>query len=216
MLFGYLLFHFRSVLAVLFNLLPVMASLAWTYGVVGWIYGSVNLLTGFLAAILGGLGIEHGIHLLGRYEALRDRGESSEAATREAFTHTGVAALISALVAALTFLSLAISEFRAFREFGVIAAIGMMPGDRGLRAGAARPAGHGQPLRLAAPRRRSSPAAARSWPAGSCARASGGRWRSGMGVWLVALLSQRPQRHLQLRLRRARGQQPCPRSSSTS
>ncbi len=126
LLFGYLLFHFRSLLAVVFNLLPVLASLAWTYGVVGWIYGSVNLLTGFLAAILGGLGIEHGIHLLGRYEALRQRGDSSEAATREAFTHTGLAALISALVAAVTFLSLAISEFRAFREFGVIAAIGMV------------------------------------------------------------------------------------------
>jgi uncharacterized protein len=126
MLFGYLLFHFRSVLAVILNLLPVMASLAWTYGLVGWMYASVNLLTGFLAAILGGLGIEHGIHLLGRYEALRGRGATSEDATREAFSHTGMAALISALVAALTFLSLAISEFRAFREFGVIAALGML------------------------------------------------------------------------------------------
>jgi predicted RND superfamily exporter protein len=126
LLIGYLLFHFRSGVAVLFNLLPVMAGLVWTYGVTGQIYGSVNLLTGFLAAILGGLGIEHGIHLLGRYEALLDRGESSESATRETFTHTGGAAFISALVAAVTFLSLAISEFRAFREFGVIAALGMI------------------------------------------------------------------------------------------
>jgi predicted RND superfamily exporter protein len=126
LLIGYLLFHFRSVVAVVFNLLPVMASLIWTYGLVAMVYGSVNLLTGFLAAILGGLGIEHGIHLLGRYEALRARGDSSEAATREAFTHTGGAAFISALVAAMTFLSLAISEFRAFREFGVIAAMGML------------------------------------------------------------------------------------------
>jgi uncharacterized protein len=126
LLIGYLMFHFRSGLAVVFNLLPVMASLIWTYGLVAMIYGSVNLLTGFLAAILGGLGIEHGIHLLGRYEALRAKGETSEAATREAFTHTGGAAFISALVAALTFLSLAISEFRAFREFGVIACMGMM------------------------------------------------------------------------------------------
>ncbi len=126
LLIGYLLFHFRSGLAVVFNLLPVMGSLVWTYGVVALVYGSVNLLTGFLAAILGGLGIEHGIHLLGRYEALREKGDSSEAATREAFTHTGGAAVISAAVASLTFLALALSEFRAFREFGVIATIGMM------------------------------------------------------------------------------------------
>ena len=126
LLLGYLLFHFRSVVAVGLNLAPVLVALVWTYGLVGGLYGSVNLLTGFLAAILGGLGIEHGIHLLGRYEVLRSKGASSEDATREAFTHTGSAALISALVAACTFLSLAISEFRAFREFGVIAAMGMM------------------------------------------------------------------------------------------
>jgi predicted RND superfamily exporter protein len=126
LLVGYLLFHFRSAVAVLLNLAPVMASLVWTYGFVAAVYGSVNMLTGFLAAILGGLGIEHGIHLLGRFEALRAQGLDSEHATREAFTHTGGAALISSAVAALTFLSLAISEFRAFREFGVIASVGML------------------------------------------------------------------------------------------
>lgn len=122
---GYLLFHFRSALSVAFVLVPMFAGLSWTYGFVGIAYGGVNLLTGFLGAILGGLGTEHGIHLLGRYGALRGAGKSSEEATREAFAHTGGSALVSALVASLTFLSLAVSEFRAFREFGVIAAVGM-------------------------------------------------------------------------------------------
>ena len=75
LLLGYLLFHFRSAVAVVLNLAPVLVSLVWTYGLVGAVYGSVNLLTGFLAAILGGLGIEHGIHLLGRYESLRAKGD---------------------------------------------------------------------------------------------------------------------------------------------
>jgi uncharacterized protein len=122
----YLAFHFRGVLAVAFALVPTMLGLAWTYGFVGALYGQVNLLTGFLAAILGGLGVEHAIHLLGRYEGARAEGQNSEDATRDTFNHTGGAALISATVAALTFASLAISEFRAFREFGVIAAFGML------------------------------------------------------------------------------------------
>lgn len=122
----YLAFHFRSALAVVFTLTPVAAGLAWTYGFVGLVYGQVNLLTAFLGAILGGLSVEHGIHLLGRYSALRSHGSGPEAAVREAFTHTGFSAIISSTVAALTFLSLALSEFRAFREFGVIAAVGMM------------------------------------------------------------------------------------------
>ena len=104
----------------------MVAGLAWTYGFVGIAYGQVNLLTGFLAAVLGGLGVEHGIHLLGRWGTLRSEGMTSEEAVRETFRHTGFSALISALVAALTFLSLSWSEFRAFHEFGVIAAVGMM------------------------------------------------------------------------------------------
>ncbi|MCY1017559.1 efflux RND transporter permease subunit [Pyxidicoccus sp. MSG2] len=126
LLLAYLAFHFRSALAVGLTMAPVLAGLAWTYGYVGLAYGQVNLLTGFLAAVLGGLGVEHGIHLLGRYGTLRSEGMTSEAAVAESFRHTGFSALISAMVAALTFLSLAMSEFRAFREFGVIAAVGML------------------------------------------------------------------------------------------
>lgn len=126
LMFGYLLLHFRRLAAVALVLVPVGVGLTWTYGFVALAYGSVNLLTAFLGAILGGLGTEHGIHILGRYVALREDGLGAEAATREAFAHTGVSALVSSFIAALTFLSLAISEFRAFREFGIIAAVGML------------------------------------------------------------------------------------------
>jgi len=111
---------------VVFTMVPVLAGLAFTYGFVGLAYGKVNLLTGFLGAVLGGLGVEHGIHLLGRYTTLRTEGQDSLEAVREAFSHTGFSAFIAAVVAALTFLSLSISEFAAFNEFGVIAAVGML------------------------------------------------------------------------------------------
>ncbi len=122
----YLAFHFRSLMGIALVLAPTTAGLLWTYGFVAIAYGQVNLLTAFLGAILGGLGTEHGIHLFGRYASLRTEGLPGEAAMREAFTHTGGAALISSLVAALTFASLALSDFSAFREFGAIAAIGMI------------------------------------------------------------------------------------------
>ncbi|HCF57471.1 MAG TPA: hypothetical protein DFS52_05700, partial [Myxococcales bacterium] len=122
----YLAFHFRSLIGMGLIIGPVSVGLAWTYGFVALAYGSVNLLTAFLGAILGGLGTEHGIHLLGRYSGLRAGGMDSEEAIREAFMRSGSSALVSSLVAALTFSSLAISEFRAFREFGVIAAVGML------------------------------------------------------------------------------------------
>lgn len=124
-LIAYLIFHFRSVVALFFVVVPVAVGLSWTYGVTWAVFGSLNVLTGFLGAILGGLGVEHGFHLLGRYEALRSKGVSSEDAVREAFLHTGGSALVSSAVASLAFIAIAYSEFRAFREFGTIAAIGM-------------------------------------------------------------------------------------------
>lgn len=126
LLIGYLIFHFRGILPVLCVLVPVSAGLAWTYGATFFIFGGINILTGFLGAVLGGLGTEHGIHLVGRYAALRGEGHASEDSTRDAFSHTGSSAIISSLVAALTFTSISFSEFGAFREFGVIAAIGML------------------------------------------------------------------------------------------
>jgi len=163
----YLLIHFRSAAAVPLVLVPVGVGLAWTYGFVALAYGSVNLLTGFLGAVLGGLGTEHGIHLLGRFQALRREGIAEDEAVRQAFAHTGVSALVSSLVAALTFLSLALSEFRAFREFGVIAAVGMVVVVAAYVA--VLPAMLGLPRRLGW----------RGWAGSRAAPA-----RSGLAVWL--------------------------------
>ena len=126
LIFLYLAFHFRGLFGVGYVLMPVGAGLFWTYGLVALFYGQVNILTAFLGAILGGLGTEHGLHLVGRYVKRRGEGMESEEATRDAFSHSGGSALISSLVGSITFMSLAISEFRAFREFGVIAGFGMI------------------------------------------------------------------------------------------
>ena len=53
---------------------PVFIGLAWTYGITFLIFSKLNILTGFLGAVLGGLGTEHGIHLLTRYSTLRGQG----------------------------------------------------------------------------------------------------------------------------------------------
>jgi hypothetical protein len=136
LLVAYLMFHFRSPVAVALVLAPVGIGLAWTYGATAAVYGSVNLLTGFLGAILGGPG-SAGIHLLGRF-ALRDASHDSSSASREV-PHTAAAA-VSGTGRRPDLASLAISEFRAFREFGVIAGSGCCSSSwlRAHAAGAAR------------------------------------------------------------------------------
>jgi hypothetical protein len=122
----YLLLHFRRFGAVALIMGPLLAGLTWVFGFVAIAYAQLNILTGFIGAILLGLGIDHGIHLLGRFRETWSSREAAEQAVSAAFGNTGRAVLIAAATTAVGFAGLGISEFRAFREFGIIASIGLM------------------------------------------------------------------------------------------
>lgn len=122
---AYLALHFRRLGAVVLIVTPLALGLSWTMGVAGAVFGQLNILTGFIGAILLGLGVDHGIHLLGRYES-EQRGEgSTQDRVRRAFGGTGRAVIVAALTTIAAFVGVGLSQFRAFREFGILAAAGM-------------------------------------------------------------------------------------------
>ncbi len=120
----FLMAHFRRPGAVVLVLGPLGVGLAWTFGVTALVFGTLNLLTGFIGAILLGLGIDHGIHLPGRYQAERAHGAAGPEAVATTFGETGRAVVVAGLTTAFAFAGVALSDFRAFREFGVVAALG--------------------------------------------------------------------------------------------
>lgn len=120
----YLALHFRRLSGVLVALVPLLVGLSWTFGLTALLFGELNILTAFVGAILVGLGIDHGLHLVERYSGLRDQGLGPHDAVMEAFSGTGQAVMLAAVTTALGFLALGASEFRAFREFGLICAMG--------------------------------------------------------------------------------------------
>ncbi|MCA9625229.1 MAG: MMPL family transporter, partial [Myxococcales bacterium] len=120
----YLALHFRRATAVVAVLVPLVVGLAWTFGFAGIAIGRLNLLTGFIGAILLGIGIDHGIHLVGRYHEELARGEPRDTALRLTFADSGRAALLAAATTVFAFVGVAMSEFRAFREFGILAGVG--------------------------------------------------------------------------------------------
>lgn len=122
----YLMLHFRRPVAVVILTVPLLVGVAWTFGFAGAVFGSLNILTGFIGAIMLGLGIDHGIHLLGRYQDEQARCRQREEHVRTAFGRSGRAVAVAALTTLLAFAGLGFSEFRAFREFGVLAALGML------------------------------------------------------------------------------------------
>jgi hypothetical protein len=126
LMIGFIWLHFRRLTAVAFLFAPLSLGLLWTFALAGFAIGTLNIITVFLGAILLGLGIDHGIHLVERYATERSAGKEPEQALRAAFRHTGRAVLSAGLTTAAGFVALAVSDFRAFREFAVISAGGMM------------------------------------------------------------------------------------------
>lgn len=105
--------------------LPVGIGISATFAFAWFLVGHLNPVTGFLGAILIGLGIEYGLHVAMRYWEERARLEPVEA-LRETMHGTFSGALSSAVTNAMAFFVLVFAEFEAFKQFGKIAAFGVM------------------------------------------------------------------------------------------
>ncbi len=104
---------------------PVSIGISTTFAFTWVMIGHLNPVTGFLAAILIGLGIEYGLHLAMRYWEERAKLEPVEA-MKETLHGTFGGALSSAVTNAAAFFVLVFAEFDAFKQFGRIAAFGVM------------------------------------------------------------------------------------------
>ncbi|AKU95855.1 hypothetical protein AKJ09_02519 [Labilithrix luteola] len=167
---AYVALHFRRLAAVVLVLVPLAFTLAATYGMAALTIGSLNIITSFIGAILLGIAIDNGIHLLGRYDEMRAAGMPAEEAVRTAFGEAGRASMAATLTNVGAFLCLLIADFKAFREFGVLAASGMfftllgyltvLPVMLGLgaRLFTPKPVPEAPPLKIAKPMIRLAPA----------------------------------------------------------
>jgi predicted RND superfamily exporter protein len=118
----------RRVGAPLLIVLSLLPGLAWTFAIVRMFQVEVNIITGFLVAVLVGLGLDHGIHLLLRWREETGRpgsGASHEAIAR-ALAATWSPAWTSGLTTAAAFLCFCVAKFPGFREFGWVAATGVV------------------------------------------------------------------------------------------
>lgn len=123
--FGIVVF-FRSPWAPLIIVIPALIGVGVAYSFAMAYYGYVNTTGLFLGAIIVGNGINYPIVLLNRYREFRARGMTPEDARREAVLNAFRAELVGALVAAIAYGSLVVTQFRGFRQFGAIGFLGML------------------------------------------------------------------------------------------
>jgi len=121
-----LLLYYRSLaaLTVIFGALAVgiLATLGFARVSVGYL----NAATAFLISIVIGNGINFPMLVVARYlEESRRRASATEAVTR-AWTATARGTTAAALTAFVAYGSLIATDFRGFRDFGIIGAVGML------------------------------------------------------------------------------------------
>ncbi len=104
----------------------VAVGVAWTFGVTELVIGNLNMATGFLFTIVAGNGINSGIIYMSRYIESRRSGSSVHAAILVSHRETWRPTLTAAAAAAAAYGSLMATEFRGFREFGIIGGVGMV------------------------------------------------------------------------------------------
>ncbi|AEI67273.1 efflux RND transporter permease subunit [Corallococcus macrosporus] len=122
---GLILLATRRVAALAVVGLPVMVGVVLTFAAAQLLIGHLNIVTGFLVAILIGLGIEYGVHLCMRYwEERRARPAREAIATAVRGTFGG--ALTSAVTNAAAFFVLLLAQFQAFNQFGLLAGLGVL------------------------------------------------------------------------------------------
>ncbi|NOY90570.1 MAG: MMPL family transporter [Deltaproteobacteria bacterium] len=120
-----ILFFFRTGRAIVLLggalVVPVLVTFAYAAVAVG----ALNTSTAFLASIVIGNGVNPNIIWLSRFFEERRAGQALDEAVRR--THVGVfvATATASGAAAIAYLSLIVTDFRGFHDFGVIGFVGM-------------------------------------------------------------------------------------------
>ncbi len=122
---GLILLATRRLTALVVVGLPVVVGVLLTFAFAQLAIGHLNVVTGFLVAILIGLGIEYGVHLSMRYWEER-RSQEVPQALASAVRGTFAGAITSAITNAAAFFVLLMAQFHAFNQFGLLAGMGVL------------------------------------------------------------------------------------------
>ncbi|HXU32220.1 MAG TPA: MMPL family transporter [Thermoanaerobaculia bacterium] len=105
-------------------IVPALGAILWTFGVMGWIGVPLGVATSMFCAITLGIGDDYAIHFLERRELAKSQGEARP--TRVALVEAGPAILWDALVIALGFGLLALSQVPANRRLGLLLGLALL------------------------------------------------------------------------------------------
>lgn len=109
-------------------MIPMLLSLIFSFAFCSLFFDHLNIVTSFLFAIILGLGMDVGVHLMTRSMQDRVRGLNQDEIHDNLIRKTGKACTVGILTNVAGFFALLIADFQGFSEFGWIAGIGLLIG----------------------------------------------------------------------------------------
>jgi len=103
----------------------LLVGCALTFGLAYFLVGHLNANTAFLGSIVLGNGINVSIIVVARYLEERRTGVAILPAIQTAWRETLAATFVASFGAGLAYLSLSVTSFRGFSQFGLIGGVGM-------------------------------------------------------------------------------------------
>ncbi|MBT8469989.1 MAG: MMPL family transporter [Deltaproteobacteria bacterium] len=120
------MFFFRDLTAVVQLMVPMLSGLAVAVGLIALIQPKINIISAAALAILAGMAIDFGIHLLMHYQSARSEGLSAAAAAKASVQELWVSLLVAGVTTACGFGALSMTDFQGFSQMGWMASLGII------------------------------------------------------------------------------------------
>lgn len=121
-----LLFMFRWLWGVLLPIAAVGLSILWAVAGIVLLGMHINIINNVLPTLLFVIGISDSIHLIARYREEISQGRDGQEAVSIAFKHLVLACFLTSVTTAVGMGSLIVSQNPLLRDFGFVAALGVM------------------------------------------------------------------------------------------
>ncbi len=116
---------FRSFSAVLWPMVTIAASMAWTWGITVWLGITVSQMIALTVLLVFAVGIADCVHVMSAYFSYRRKGEDHYKALSLSYGKTGLAILVTTITTMCGVLALTTSDLVPIQVFGFMSAAGV-------------------------------------------------------------------------------------------
>jgi len=117
---------FRSFSAVLWPMVTIAASIAWTWGITVWLGVAVSQMISLTVLLVFAVGIADCVHVMSAYFTFRRSGVEHYEALSKSYGKTGLAIFVTTLTTMCGVLALTTSDLLPIQVFGLMSAFGVV------------------------------------------------------------------------------------------